>query len=114
MSAACTEFCVFLSEPAGCKTSRKRVQALESSLSSSQPHLALQHHRGWQSLVKPGAYGCKITLPIALRPASTFRASAVCTSGKLRSTCDEILPSAVHFTSFSRLARFFSALILAQ
>ena len=58
--------------------------------------------------------GCRITLPIALRPASTFRASAVCASGKVRSTCDEILPSAVHFTSFSRLARFFSGLSRAQ
>ena len=59
-------------------------------------------------------YGCRITLPIALRPASTFKASAVCASGKVRSTCDEILPSAVHFTSFSRLARFLSGLSRAQ
>jgi hypothetical protein len=59
-------------------------------------------------------HGCKITLPIALRPASTLSASAVCASGKVRSTCEEILPSAVHFTSFSRLARFFSGLSRAQ
>src|SRR5580704_2001553 len=59
-------------------------------------------------------YGCRITLPIALRPASTFSASAVCASGKVRSTWEEILPSAVHFTSFSRLARFFSGLSRAH
>src|SRR5437764_1023042 len=54
--------------------------------------------------------GCRITLPIALRPASTFKASAVCASGKVRSTWDDILPSEVHFTSFSKLVRFLSAL----
>src|SRR5204863_7155690 len=70
------------------------------------------------SLPGPGPvsrlHGCRITLPIALRPASTFSASAVCASGKVRSTCDEILPSAVHLTSFSRLARFFSGLTLVH
>src|ERR1700728_5395263 len=67
--------------------------------------------------VKPGednSQGCRITLPIALRPASTFKASAVCASGKVRSTCDEILPSAVHFTSFSRLTRFLAGVSRAQ
>ena len=74
----------------------------QNSSRESQCALPRRHH------------GCRITLPIALRPASTFRASAVCASGKVRSTCDEILPSAVHFTSFSRLARFFSGLSRAQ
>lgn len=55
-------------------------------------------------------YGCRITLPIAFAAGEHFNASAVCASGNVRSTCDEILPSAVHLTSFSRLARFFSGL----
>src|ERR1700710_1103240 len=73
--------------------------------------IALRHAHARRHFARADFYGCKITLPIALRPANTFSASAVCASGKVRSTWEEIFPSAVHFTSFSRLARVFSALL---